>query len=116
MAISRLATASSPVTGGRLAAADGIDECEQLGAQRLGIADRQMPHRIAAVGLEAEAFGDLQRQQIGDQIFVAGGNVMLRALNGVSQLVLICASTPDAVRNCSSAISSRSATALEVCG
>src|SRR5262249_18499725 len=42
--------------------------------------------------------------------------VTLRALNGVSQLVLICASTPEAVRNCSSAISSRSATALESCG
>ena len=41
---------------------------------------------------------------------------MVRALNGVSQLVLMCASTPEAVRNCSSAMSSRSATALEVCG
>ncbi len=38
--------------------------------------------------------------------------VTLRALNGVSQLVLIWASTPEAVRNCSSAMSSRSATAL----
>ena len=42
--------------------------------------------------------------------------VTLRALNGVSQLVLMCASTPEAVRNCSSAMSSRSATALESCG
>src|SRR3984893_13749807 len=42
--------------------------------------------------------------------------VTLRALNGVSQLVLIWASTPDAVRNCNSAMSSRSATALESCG
>src|ERR1700750_357644 len=42
--------------------------------------------------------------------------VTLRALNGVSQLVLIWASTPEAVRNCKSAISSRSATALESCG
>src|ERR1700683_464388 len=41
---------------------------------------------------------------------------MLRALNGVSQFVLMCASTPEAVRNCSSAISSRSATALDNCG
>ena len=39
--------------------------------------------------------------------------VTLRALNGVSQLVLMCASTPEAVRNCSSAMSSRSATALD---
>ena len=38
--------------------------------------------------------------------------VTLRALNGVSQLVLMWASTPEAVRNCSSAISSRSATAF----
>ena len=42
--------------------------------------------------------------------------VTLRALNGVSQLVLMCASTPEAVRNCRSAMSSRSATALESCG
>ena len=42
--------------------------------------------------------------------------VTLRALNGVSQLVLMWASTPEAVRNCSSAMSSRSATALESCG
>ena len=41
---------------------------------------------------------------------------MVRALNGVSQLVLMCASTPDAVRNCNSAMSSRSATALDNCG
>ena len=40
----------------------------------------------------------------------------LRALNGVSQLVLMCARTPEAVRNCSSAMSSRSATALLSCG
>src|SRR6266478_1834498 len=42
--------------------------------------------------------------------------VTFRALKGVSQLVLMCASTPEAVRNCNSAISSRSATALESCG
>src|SRR2546430_531340 len=42
--------------------------------------------------------------------------VTLRALNGVSQLVLIWASTPEAVRNCNSAMSSRSAMALESCG
>src|ERR1700735_3209652 len=59
----------------RLAAADRIDEGDELGAQRLRIADREVPHRIAAVGLEAETFGDLQRQQVGDQIFVAGGDV-----------------------------------------
>src|SRR5689334_24274716 len=42
--------------------------------------------------------------------------VTLRALKGVIQLVLMCARTPDAVRNCKSAMSSRSATALESCG
>src|SRR5215510_3919856 len=41
---------------------------------------------------------------------------IVRALNGVSQLVLICASTPEVVRNWSSAMSSRSATALAVSG
>ena len=75
MAISRLATPSSPVTAGVRPVRMASTKAEQLGAQRLGIADRQMPHRIAAVGLEAEAFGDLQRQQIADEIFVAGGDV-----------------------------------------
>ena len=75
MAISRLATAFFAGHRGRPAAADGVDEGEQLGAQRLGIADRQMPHRVAAVRLEAETFGDLQRQQIADEIFVARGDV-----------------------------------------
>ena len=42
--------------------------------------------------------------------------VTLLALNGVIQLVLMCASTPEAVRNCNSAMSSRSAIALESCG
>src|SRR5438034_8360644 len=43
---------------GRLLFADRLDEGEQFGAQRLGMAGRQMAHRIAAVSLEAEAFGD----------------------------------------------------------
>jgi len=34
-----------------------------------------MPHRIAAVRLEAEAFRHLQRQQIGDEVFVARRDV-----------------------------------------
>jgi hypothetical protein len=42
--------------------------------------------------------------------------VTLRALNGVSQFVLMWASTPEVVRNCSRAMSSRSATAFESCG
>src|SRR5262245_13586403 len=57
---------------GRLtAAADGGDEGLQLGAQRLGMPDRQMAHRGAAVRLEAEAFGDLPRQQVAHDVFVA---------------------------------------------
>src|SRR3984893_14581256 len=40
----------------------------------------------------------------------------VRALNGVSQLVLMCASTPEAVRNCRSAMSSRAARAFVSCG
>ena len=62
MAISRLATPSSPLTAGALAVADRREEGDELGAQRLGVADRQMPHRIAAVGLEAEALGHLPRR------------------------------------------------------
>src|SRR5215470_3835591 len=50
--------------GRLIAAADGGDEGLQLGAQRLGMTDREMAHRVAAVRLEAEAFGDLSRQQV----------------------------------------------------
>ena len=71
MAISRLATPSSPVTAGGLPSRMALDEGHQLGAQRLGMADRKMPHRIAAVRLEAEAFGDLARQQIAHHVFAA---------------------------------------------
>ncbi len=63
------------MTARRLAVADRLDEGEQLGAQRLGVADREVPHRIAAVGLEAEALGDLPGQQIGDQVFLARRDV-----------------------------------------
>src|SRR5919197_2482306 len=38
------------------ALADRGEEGDKLAAQRLGIADRQVPHRIAAVRLEPEAF------------------------------------------------------------
>src|SRR5579872_2792874 len=48
----------------RAASAQRVDERAQFRAQRLGVADRQVPHRVAAVRLEAEAFGDLQCQQI----------------------------------------------------
>src|ERR1700751_5756129 len=40
-----------------------LQERDQLGTQRLVMADREMAHRVAAVGLEAEAFSDLARQQ-----------------------------------------------------
>src|SRR5688572_28487216 len=57
--------------GGRRAIANRGDEGLQLGAQRLGMADREMAHRIAAVGLEAKALGDLPRQQVAHDVFVA---------------------------------------------
>ena len=53
---------------------DGVDKGDKLGAQGLGIADRQVPHRVTAVRLKAEAFGDLKGQKIGDEILVARGN------------------------------------------
>src|SRR5262249_58386549 len=47
-----------------LAADNRTDEGLQLRAQRLGMTDRKMPHRIAAVRLEAEALSDLPGQKI----------------------------------------------------
>src|SRR5580658_8871004 len=61
--------------GRRLAATDRIDESDHFGTQRLRITDREMPHRIAAVRLETETFGDLQGEKIADDIFVARGDV-----------------------------------------
>src|SRR3954470_19122598 len=55
----------------RLAVAHGLEERDQLGAERLVMTDRQMAHRIAAVRLEAEAFGDLARQEIAHHVFAA---------------------------------------------
>ena len=43
----------------RFTAANRGYEGGKLRPQRLGIADGQVAHRIAAVGLEAEALGDL---------------------------------------------------------
>src|SRR5689334_16165780 len=48
----------------RIARAHGIEEGDQFGAQRLVMTDRKMAHRVAAIGLEAETFGDLAREQI----------------------------------------------------
>src|SRR6266511_1756445 len=57
---------------GRLPAlANRCDKGLQLGAQRFGVADREMAHGIAAVGLKTEAFGHLPRQQVGHDVFVA---------------------------------------------
>src|SRR5438093_13134749 len=69
-------TGDALVAGNRrhIAGADGIEERDQFSAQRFVMADRQMPHRIAAVGLEAEALGDLTRQEIAHHIFAAGRN------------------------------------------
>src|SRR4051812_7259491 len=54
--------------------ADRMCESDQFGAERLVMADRQMPHRVAAVRLEAEALGDLTGQEIAHDIFAAGGD------------------------------------------
>ena len=61
--------------GRPFAAADRIDESDKLRAQRLCVADRQMPHRVAAIGLKAETLGNLKCQQIADHILVARGDV-----------------------------------------
>src|SRR5499427_1370805 len=58
----------------RVAAHRG-DERRELGAQRLGVADREVAHRVAAVGLEAEAFGDLPGQQVADHVLGLGRDV-----------------------------------------
>ncbi len=75
MAISRLATPSSPVTAGSSPVRIALDEGSEFGAQRLGMTDRQVAHRIAAVRLEAEALGDLAGEQIADHIFLARRDV-----------------------------------------
>src|SRR5712672_2798857 len=56
------------------AAPHRMEERDQLRAQRLVMADRQMAHRIAAVRLEAEALGHLTGQEIAHHIFAAGSN------------------------------------------
>src|SRR5690242_19571614 len=57
--------------GGLLPVADRSDERLQLGAQRFGVTDREVAHGVAAVRLEAEAFGHLPRQQVAHDVFVA---------------------------------------------
>ena len=75
IAIARLATPSSPVTGGGARSLMALTKAIKLGAQRLGMTDRKMSHRIAAVGLEAVALGDLAGQKIADHVFALGGDV-----------------------------------------
>src|SRR3984885_7396014 len=52
-------------------AAHRAQECDQFGAQRFVMSDREVAHRIAAVGFEAETFGDLTREQIAHPILAA---------------------------------------------
>src|SRR5215469_5778541 len=54
--------------------AHSTQEGEQFGPQRLGVADRQVAHGIAAVGLKAEAFRHLTRQKIAGDVFAACRN------------------------------------------
>src|SRR6478735_11690002 len=60
-----------PGYGRLFAVTDGTHERLQFGAQRLGMADREMAHRIAAIRLEAEALSDLPSQQVAHDVFVA---------------------------------------------
>src|SRR5271154_150490 len=46
------------------AASHGAQERDQFGAQRLVMADRQVAHRVATVGLEAETFRHLAGQEV----------------------------------------------------
>src|SRR5690349_21832222 len=54
-----------------LALANGAGEGLQLGAQRLGMPYREMPHGITAVRLEAEALGHLPRQEVAHDVLLA---------------------------------------------
>src|SRR5438094_545503 len=60
-----------PGDGGNRSVTDRGHERGKLGAQRLRMADREVPHRIAAVRLKAEAFGDLAGQEIAHDVFLA---------------------------------------------
>src|ERR1700724_3187955 len=57
---------------GHAAASHRMEERNQLRAQRLVMAERQIAHRIAAIRLEAEAFGHLTGQESAPYIFAAG--------------------------------------------
>src|SRR3954465_896284 len=57
----------------RLAAASNrAAERLQFRAQRLGMADGEVPHRITAVRLEAKALRHLPREQVASDVFVFG--------------------------------------------
>src|SRR6478736_1478058 len=51
---------------------DRSEKRDQLGAQRLVMSDRQMPHRVTAVRFEAEALGDLAGEKIARDILIPG--------------------------------------------
>ena len=70
MAISRLANAFLTGHRRRSLLGDRPNEGHQFRAQRLGMADREMAHRIAAVRLKPEAFRHLARQQVAADVFV----------------------------------------------
>src|SRR6266478_4915703 len=59
---------------GHAAGAHRAEERDQFGPQRLVMAHRQMPHRVAAVRLEAEALGHLTGEEIAHHVFAAGGD------------------------------------------
>src|ERR1700682_840697 len=59
---------------GHAAGAHRAEERDQLGPQRLVMAHRQMPHRVAAIRLEAEALGHLAGEEIAHHVFAAGGD------------------------------------------
>ncbi len=65
-----------------LPVADRTDEGLQLGAQRLGVPNREVSHRIAAIRLEAEALGDLSGQQVAHDVLVAGRDGDVARLEG----------------------------------
>ena len=75
VAISRLATPSSPVTAGARAGADHAPrKGKQLGTQGLGMADREVPHGLTTVRLESKAYRTLTREQIAHHVFSTSRN------------------------------------------
>src|SRR5262249_25263745 len=55
--------------------ANGFEEGGKFRAQRLVMTDGEVPHRVAAVLLEAVTLGHLPRQQIADHVLALGSDV-----------------------------------------